>query len=216
MWHSGVARTDPNGTVTAGLVSGFASRVGLMEYHSNHFGGQLRYNLIYLRYGDELNIHRTILTPDGKGILPSLSGRGLQINIGNASLDITQAPNGNIIDIRYNADSITYYKPNDPVTTHLTISTTYPRRGPSVGGNILTIYGLNFNTPGGNPTVTVGDKNCPIKTITATRIECTLPGGFGPVDVTVSKGDASSVFEKGYRYITGVPPPGFQMPRYTG
>jgi IPT/TIG domain/Glucose / Sorbosone dehydrogenase len=189
---------------------------GILEYHSNHFGGQLRYNLIYLRYGAERNIHRTILTPDGRGILPSLMGRGLQMNIGNASLDITQAPNGNLVEMRHQNASVFAFKPVEPATTTLIAKTCFPKRGRTSGGSTLSIYGVNLNTRSPNVTVTVGGINCPTTFVSSTKVDCTLPGGSGTVDVVVRNGAASSTFEKGYRYISGVLPLGFVLPVYTG
>jgi IPT/TIG domain/Glucose / Sorbosone dehydrogenase len=201
---------------TAPIITHQSSIDGIIEFHGNHFGGQLRYNLIYLRYGAVNNIHRIILTPDGQAVLPSLQGRGLAMNIGNASLDITQAPNGNLVEMRYSNSSIYTFVPVEPVTTFLIAKTCFPRRGPSSGGSTLSIYGINLNARSPNVTVSVGGVNCPTTLISSTKVNCILPGGSGTVDVIIRNGLALSTFEKGYRYISGIPLPGFVLPVYTG
>jgi hypothetical protein len=52
--------------------------------------------------------------------------------------------------------------------------------------------------------------------ISAQHLDCTVPGGTGHNDVVVSNGGASSTIPKGYRYVTGLPPPGFKLPVYNG
>ena len=79
----------------------------------------------------------------------------------------------------------------------------FPVRGGIAGGTLLKIYGRNFGT---GPVVQMGGNNCPVVsgTATTTYIECTIPvGTLGLVDVNVTSGAASYLFEKGYRYITG-------------
>jgi IPT/TIG domain/Glucose / Sorbosone dehydrogenase len=201
---------------TAPLLTHASSIDGILEFHGNHFGGQLRYNLIYLRYKDSNNFFRVVLTPDGRALLPSLNKRGISMNIGNLGLDLTQAPNGNLIEMRYNTSNVHYYKPLEPATTELIAKTCWPRRGRTSGGTPLTIYGENFNARSSTVTVTVGGTNCPVTSVSVTKVVCTLPGGVGTVDIVVKNGDASSTFEKGYRYISGVLPPSFQIPVYTG
>jgi IPT/TIG domain len=185
-----------------------------MEYHGMAFGGMLHNNLIVAWYGASESISRLILNEDGSNVVIE-SLVPLELKIGYKSLDVHQAPNGNLMDIRYNEDSIAYYKPLEPPTTALGISTSFPRRGPSAGGNTLTIYGVNLK--GITTTVTVGGRPCPTRSISATRIDCVLPGGpVGPVDIVVVKDGSESVFQDGYRYISGFMPSNFKIPKYTG
>jgi IPT/TIG domain/Glucose / Sorbosone dehydrogenase len=201
---------------SAPLMTHQSSIDGLLEFHGNHFGGQLRYNLVYIRYNGVNNIHRAVLTPDGRSLLPSLQGRGLAMNIGNLGLDITQAPNGNLVEIRYGNSSVYTFAPVEPPTTALIAKTCFPRRGRTSGGTTLSIYGVNLNTRSPNVTVTVGGINCPTTFISSTKVDCTLPGGLGTVDIVVQNGGVSSTFERGYRYISGTLPIGFVLPVYTG
>jgi IPT/TIG domain/Glucose / Sorbosone dehydrogenase len=201
---------------TAPLITHQSSIDGILEFHSNHFNGQLRYNLVYIRYNGLKNIHRIVLTADGRAVLPSLNKKGLKMNIGNLGLDLTQAPNGNLVEMRYASSNVFYYKPVEPATTALIAKTCWPHRGRSSGGSTLSIYGVNFNTRSPTVTVTVGGSNCPVTMVTATRVDCTLPGGVGTVDIVVQNGAATSTFQRGYRYISGVLPQGFILPVYRG
>jgi IPT/TIG domain/Glucose / Sorbosone dehydrogenase len=189
---------------------------GIFEYHAEHFNGQLRGNLIYIQYNAVNNIYRTIVSSDGRAILPALNKKGIVMGIGNLGLDITQAPNGNLVEMRYPVNLVYYYRPVEPETTSLIAKTCFPRRGPVSGGNTLSIYGVNFNARGPTVTVTVGNRNCPTTFVSSKRIDCTLPGGIGTVDIVVNNGGITSTFNLGYRYITGTPPTGFVLPVYTG
>jgi IPT/TIG domain/Glucose / Sorbosone dehydrogenase len=189
---------------------------GIMEFHSNHFSGILRRNLLYIRYGGEKNIYRIVLNADGRGVLPSLNGKGIEMNIGHVGLDLTQAPNGNLVEMRYEDNTVFVYKPVEPNTNALVAKTCFPRRGRSSGGNTLSVYGENFTAKGPTVLVTVGGINCPTTFVSSTRVDCTLPGGTGTVDIVVQNGAASSTFDNGYRYVSGTVPPGFVLPVYTG
>jgi hypothetical protein len=117
------------------------------------------------------------------------------------TLDVTQHPDGTLIDARLSDNSIYYYKPNEPATSALVIKSVFPRRGGQAGGLTLTVYGKNF---GPTMTVTVGGSNCPVITVEPTKVKCKLPGGpLGKVDVVVTAGAKSAAFKDGYRYISG-------------
>jgi IPT/TIG domain/Glucose / Sorbosone dehydrogenase len=201
---------------TAPLMTHPSSIDGILEYHGEHFGGQLRSNLLYIQYNAVNNIYRVALSPDGRSIHSALNKKGVAMGIGNLGLDITQAPNGNLIEMQYPINSVNYYRPVEPATTELIAKTCFPRRGPTSGGNILSIYGVNLNTRGASVSVTVGGRTCPTKYVSLKRIDCTLPGGTGTVDIIVTNGGISSTFKRGYRYISGTPPAGFVLPVYTG
>jgi glucose/arabinose dehydrogenase len=201
---------------TAPLMTHLSSTDGIMEFHGNHFGGQLRGDLFMIRYNGANNIIRVILTPDGTQLLPSLNKKPLQTGIGSQGLDLTQAPNGNLIEMRYQNETVYFHKPLESPTTALIAKICFPRRGPNAGGNRLTVYGVNFNVNSPTVTVTVGGVDCPVTSVSATRIDCTLPGGSGTVDIVVNNGPFSSTFQKGYRYISGIMPMDFVMPVYSG
>jgi IPT/TIG domain/Glucose / Sorbosone dehydrogenase len=200
---------------TAPLMTHPSSIDGILEYHGEHFDGQLRSNLIYIQYNAVNNIYRVALSPDGRAIHSALNQKGVAMNIGNLGLDITQAPNGNLIEMRYPINTVNYYRPIEPSTTDIIAKTCFPRRGPTGGGNLLSIYGVNFNTRGSSVSVSVGGRNCPTTFVSSKRIDCTLPGGTGTVDIIVTNNGISSTFKRGYRYISGTPPPGFVLPVYS-
>jgi hypothetical protein len=182
-----------------------SSTTGIIEYKADHFNRQLRGNLIHVKY--KSGLRRTVLSADGLTANP-LSIPGIML-VGSSGLDVTQAPNGNLIEVRYLANSIFVDKPNEATTAILKVSSVFPSRGGVAGGNLLRMYGFNFiTTPTTtSPTVKVGSSNCPIVvgTLSATYMECTLPGGpVGLVDIIVtSNATGTYTFQQGYRYITG-------------
>jgi IPT/TIG domain len=155
-----------------------------------------------------------VLNEDGSAVSPEAS-LPISMGLGSFVLDITQAPNGNIIEIRY-AENEIYHRPVEETTTNLK-TYCFPHRGGTSGGNLLSIYGVNFNKNGRNLIVTVGGVKCvSLPATTSDRIDCIVPGGVCTVDVVVTNGSQSSTFEQGYRYVSGVLPPDFVLPEYTG
>lgn len=215
---------------TAPLLAVPSSSNGLIEFHSNHFGGQLRGNIIMTQYRATPSLSRVVLNADGDGIVGEK--RVMPLNIGSSGLDITQAPNGNIIEINFANDSISVITPviADEIISSsdvMIVTTVFPRRGPNTGGNTLSIFGVNFVSPPATTTistdlltnVTIGNVPCRnIVVLSSTRIDCVgIPGGYGTVDITVSVTGGryiSSTFERGYRYISGLLPRDFIIPIY--
>jgi glucose/arabinose dehydrogenase len=212
-WWSGKASS--NADLEGALVTSYASRVGLMEYRSDHFAGQLRGNMISVQFNVDNGFSRLILNEDGTDVVPQ-SYKFIPLDIGTGALDVTQAPNGNLIDFRYESNFVTYYAPVDAPKTIPVVNTVWPYRGPASGGNMLSIYGQNFGSVIADAAANVGGVACPIVSVTPVLIECLLPGGMGTVDVKVTIVNTVATYEKGYQYITGLPPPGFVLPIYDG
>lgn len=187
---------------TAPIVVVPSSTNGIIEFHSNHFDGQLRGNLITSRYKGGL--YRIILTADGTGVVPE-SKEPFEL-IGDGLLDVTQHPDGTMFDSRYDTGEIYYYKPIERNTKNtVTILSVFPRRGGNAGGSKLVIYGRNLNKNCSPPTVQVGGSDCNITAVSAAKLECSLPGGSGTVDVTVTVRSEASTLTGAYRYISGIP-----------
>lgn len=183
---------------TAPLLIARSSMDGIIEYQADHFDSQLRGNLIASKYTDGL--FRIILTADGLGVIPQ-SVPALPL-IGDWGLDVCQAPNGNLVEVRLSTNSLFYHRPIEATTTKLKVLSVFPHRGPNTGGTKLNIYGVNLSGTG--LAVKVGGRNCPIVTRTTTKLTCTIPGGTnGNVDVVVTSSTGSYTFQKGYRYISG-------------
>jgi IPT/TIG domain/Glucose / Sorbosone dehydrogenase len=192
-------------------------QVGLVEFHGNHFGGQLRRNLIMTRYEVATEgLSRVVLNENGTSVSPE-SFIPISMGIGSHAIDTTQAPNGNLIEVRYKQNEIYSNRPVEPATTEVIVKTVFPHRGRNSGGNLLSIYGVNLNAHGSSPIVTVGEEYClNVTFVSSTRIDCVVPGGFGTVDIVVTLGPTSSTFEQGYRYVSGVLPANFVLPTYDG
>lgn len=192
--------TEPSdSSFTAPVIILPSSTDGIIEYQADHFNGQLRGNLITSKYQDGL--FRVILNPDGLGVDPQ-SMKPIPF-CGDGGLDVTQAPNGNMIDVRLNTNTMYYYQPNEAPTSTLGVKAVFPQRGGNAGGTMLSVYGVNLNSGNSSPAVTIGGRNCPVVSVLATKIVCTLPGGSGTVDIVVTGSAGSYTFQRGFRYITG-------------
>jgi hypothetical protein len=195
------AASEPSGDgYTAPLMKLDSSSDGICEFRSNHFNGQMRGNLIVSKYTGGLR--RIILTPDGTAVLPQ-SDPEIPIG-GNNGLDVTQAPNGNLIDARFDRNEMYYFKPNEPSSEVLQVKSVFPFRGGVAGGGKIMIFGDNFAA---GATVQIGNNDCSnVNVISSTKIECIIPGGyFGNVDVAVTIGEITDTFPNSYKYITGLP-----------
>lgn len=175
-----------------------AATCGIIEFRSNHFGGQLRGNLISSKYTGAL--YRTILTSNGRSVSPQ-TNPPLPI-VGDYGLDVTQAPGGELIEVRYQDSDIFFHRPVEPNTSAVKLLSIFPHRGPLAGGSSLHLYGKNLNK-NGTPTVTVGGKPCVVTTTKEFRVQCTIPPGSGTVDITLTAAGETAVFNQGYRYIKG-------------
>jgi hypothetical protein len=192
--------TDPTSTAHERAISTiFPSADGIIEYEADFFDKQLRHNLIVSRYKNGL--YRAILSPDGKTIIPD--SIPLIPLVGAAGLDVTMAPNGNLIEVRLSSNSLGIHVAKEAATSVLQVKSVFPRRGGQAGGTKLTIYGINLGSKT-STSVTIGGQSCPIISATATLVDCVVPGGvLGTVDIVVSGIAGSYSFQRGYRYISG-------------
>jgi IPT/TIG domain/Glucose / Sorbosone dehydrogenase len=196
VWRNPTEPTSANYQSPIGVV--LSSATGIIEYQADHFNGQLRGNLIHVKYKKELL--RTVLSEDGLTANP-LTLPGLTL-LGQNGLDVAQAPNGNLIEVRYTTSSLFLSQPLESATAAIRVGSVFPTRGSLAGGTTLRVYGLNFGT---SATVTVGGISCPIVgAVTNTFLQCTLPGRpEGLYDIAVTAIAGTYTFQKGYRYITG-------------
>jgi glucose/arabinose dehydrogenase len=216
VWRSPEALSNITTKHTVPLLIVSSSRNGLMEFHGNHFGGQLRGNLIMTQYRATPSLTRVILHADGDRLVVN---RSLPLNIGSSGLDITQAPNGNLIEMQYSVDSLAVIRPVLADIGVMVVTTVFPRRGPNAGGYPVSIFGMNFGSTmdATSLIVTIGKVRCmDVILVSSIRIDCLrIPGGFGTVDITITNSTgASSTFEQGYRYISGLLPNDFILPVY--
>lgn len=201
VWHNPTESSSSEYQAPIGVL--LSSATGMIEYKSDHFDKQLRNNLIHAKFKSRL--YRSVIMSDGDVHPLSLPGIPL---LGGAGLDVTQAPNGNLIEVRYVANKIFVSRAVEPEGVALKVYSVFPTRGSVLGGTKLSIYGVNFGEHGG-ASVTVGNKDCPITNADASFIECVLPGGRSDtlVDIVVSSNKSSPsqsyTFAEGYRYIDG-------------
>lgn len=134
---------------------------------------------------------------------PELSGQAIKF-AGGRGLDVTQAPDGSLIEARYSDSELYAYKPVEADSPAVALKSVFPHRGGQAGGSTLTVYGKNLKKNGASPSITVGGSNCAVQSATNNKLKCTLPGGSGTVDVVVSVGGETYTMYSGYRYISGV------------
>ena len=201
VWHS---INDPStADYTAPIATFPASTNGITEYRADTFAGQLRGALLLSRWTGELfNVE---LSADGLSVINNTT------LISEGGLDVVVGPDGTIFIVQNVDGEIIYHAPDETPTGNLTITNTFPYRGPLDGGNELSIFGNAF-TDFGSPTVTVGGQACGVTSSTNTEITCTLNQGAaaGAYDVVVSAGGQNDTFANGYTYIgeiTTPPPP---------
>jgi hypothetical protein len=202
---------------TAPIMKLRSSSDGIIEYDASYFNNEMRGNLIVSKYKDGL--FRIVLSPDGTKVAP-YSNPAIVLD-GDNGLALTQTPNGNLIDVRYDTNECYVYIPEQPPTTVLTIYSIFPRRGKLQGGSKLSIYGTNFdnsndNNNNNNTTtivplsivVYVGGYVCSnVIVISSTHIDCTIPPSsiVQRANIEVYKGMEYATFVNGYHYIIGQP-----------
>lgn len=170
-----------------------SSTNGIVEFQSWHFKGQMWGDLILSKFKGKL--FRVVLDANGQY-------QAIADLVWSGGLHVTQGPDGSLFVAQINKGKVIYNKPDEPPSTTTTIKSVWPRRGPSGGSNKLTIYGELFDN--GAVTVLVGGSSCPVISASATKIECTLPGGPpGKVPVSVTSGPVTTILQDGYRYMQG-------------
>ena len=198
------------------LLYAHSALVGMMEYTGNQFGGQLRGNLMTVYYEAQNGTTRLILSENGTTVSP-FAPNLIPMGFGSNAIDMTQAPNGNLIEVRYTKNELHYIRPVEPVTSLLVVNTVFPTRGLNGGNMSISIYGENLNRNGPIVEVKVGSSNCgQVNVVSSKQVDCITPGGFGTNDIVVTNGIATSTLPKAYRYISGVMPSDFVLPVYTG
>ena len=140
VWRNPTEPTSANYQSPLGVI--LSSATGIIEYQADHFNGQLRGNLIHVKYKKELL--RTVLSADGLSANP-LTIPGLKL-LGQNGLDVAQAPNGNLFEARYTTSSLFISRPNEAATAAIRVGSVFPTRGGVAGGTALRVYGLNFGT----------------------------------------------------------------------
>jgi Glucose / Sorbosone dehydrogenase len=195
-WHR---CTAPSGNgYTAPMMRLESATGGMIEFRTNHFGGQLRGNLIYSQYNGAL--HRVIISADCKGVLPA-SNPALPL-VGDIGLAVTQAPSGELIEARFQDGHVFFHRPVEAATdATLVVTGVFPYRGVRVGGFTVHIYGTNSDN-------NRQDSDCASRRIGVHRHSreivpggLTLPSGLGTVDVQLTLGATTVTFPKFYRYI---------------
>ena len=205
VWRSAFEPSDENYTAPLAIIP--ASSNGIVEFQSSAFGGQLRGNLLFVKYRGDL--FRAILTEDGNALKPESNPPVSMVSSLDAGLDIVQGPDSKLYSVRYKSGKVRFFAPNEAPSTRMLIESVFPRRGGQAGGSTFSVYGQNLLGDGATTTVvSVGGNPClPVLSNSATMIQCILPGGVAgtAVDILVTNGSEAAVFPAGYHYITGLP-----------
>ncbi|WP_404789623.1 DUF4347 domain-containing protein [Altericista sp. CCNU0014] len=164
------------GEYTAPLAVVNSATVGITEYRSLAFNGQLYGNLFAQKWKQQ--VWNVKLDSSGDQSLQVTSITGMA-----DGLDILTGPGGAVVGIDYTADYITVATP-DPLLnpTGATAWDIHPWRAPA--GTEFVIGGVNFNPT--NTTVTIADQAITITGISSNRIRGILPDLSGLDQATLS------------------------------
>ena len=124
VWRSPTSQSDAS--YNNPLIIMKSSTDGIIEYQADHFGKQMRGNLIASKY--TAGLFRVILSADGQTVI-SQSNPPLTMQLGDQGLDVTQAPNGNLIKVR--------------LGSNLCANAVFPCRGGVAYSIALTGYGVH-------------------------------------------------------------------------
>jgi len=182
-----------------------SSSFGIAEFVTNHFGQQLKGDLIIGKSKGPLM--RVILSNQGDRVA---FGPGSLVSEGGMA--VTQGPDGTLFVAQYESNRLVYHRPVERESNATSLLSCFPRRG--AGGTQLWLYGQNF---GDSPVVTVGDSDCNVTQITNETVVCTLPHAPpGRVSVVVSSDSTASTLEDGFTYVASrmfLPPSNVTVPQ---
>ncbi|MBE9080135.1 PQQ-dependent sugar dehydrogenase, partial [Romeria aff. gracilis LEGE 07310] len=191
------APTEPSNEIYTSPIHGdfLASTNGLTEYRSTTFGGQLRGNLLAQRYNSLL--YNVKLSADGTQVLDV---NEIKTNAGTtSSLDILTGFSGAIVGADYNDDKVIAALPVDStVGSNMIAYDILEWRAPATGNGQFVIGGTNFSGSVSDTTVTIGDQQATVASVTSSRIFGTLPtlsfSGDPLLDIAVnSNGQTSTI-----------------------
>ena len=113
---------------------------------------------------------------------------------GSHKLHVYKSPSGNA-----------WFNTSDTVRCIALVTGVSPSLGSVHGGTDITIDGVGFDPTFGRVSVTVGGKQCQVKSVTYTKVVCTTPAGSGSVNVVVQSGSVTFP-SVGFSYDSSVTP----------
>ena len=99
---------------------------------------------------------------------------------GNHKLHVYKSPSGNA-----------WFNTSDTVQCIALVTGVAPNLGSIHGGTDISIDGVGFDPTFGRVSVTVGGKQCVVKSVTYTRVVCATPSGSGSVNIVVQSGSVT-------------------------
>ena len=99
---------------------------------------------------------------------------------GNHKLHVYKSPSGNA-----------WFNTSDTVQCIALVTGVTPNLGSIHGGTDISIDGVGFDPTFGRVSVTVGGKQCVVKSVTYTRVVCATPSGSGSVNIVVQSGSVT-------------------------
>lgn len=173
-----------------------SAKTGLQEYGSSHFCGKMRGNLVMSK-NSGLGTLRLIMNKCNCG---KVSGAPREF-IPRSGIRVMENIRGDLLFPQYQGKSgVLVHRPKVNTKATLTITNALPFRHGRHGGTPLTIGGLGFRN---GAKVLVGTKNCPVKRLTPSEIECTVPAmkRGSLVSVTVIIRDLKRTLEQAILYM---------------
>lgn len=200
-YHPGTEASNAEYTAPIGLLP--TSSDGIAEYKSGVFGGQMQGDLLYVSWVDG-TLHRVELSPDGSAVAADLT---LASALPGA-LDVAIDSDGTIFVAEYNANRITFFRPDESPVSGITVTGIAPSAGPLSGGQSVTITGTNF-TSTSDTAVLMGSggtaqpfTNVVVQNST-TITAVTPPQPIGAKDVRVTNSVGTATLVNGYNYVSG-------------
>lgn len=180
------------------LVTLPSSQDGILEYHSEAFGGAMRGDLVVQKYNGDAR--RITLATDGRSVTTVQ-------NIGpvTGALDIVEGPGGALIAVDFSGSEIEVLVPVESAPATLTVTDIRPWRAPAAGGTPFVIGGRGFAGTVASSSVKIGNLQAVLTSVSPTRITGFLPPQPAPttdfLDLTVTSGNQTDVLPEAFRYL---------------
>ncbi len=174
---------------------------GLVEYRATTFGNQLRGDLIGQKWGAHLRW--ADLAADGLSVVAESA-----LSLVTGGLGVETGPGGALLVIDYLSNRVRKYVPDDLAASGVTAYEITPWRAPRTGGTAFAIGGTGFGPHAGTQ-VRIGNINCFLTSVSATRIRGIVPANsqmfWEPVDVTVVSNGQTRVLPRAFRWLDVAP-----------
>jgi len=175
-----------------------SSTDGIIDYRANSFQGAIRGDLFMSKvsFGENGLLYRAELSPNGEWL-----EAGPYQFLDRSGLSLVQGLYGELVMPQLKKYTVIAYQPWEDPPASVQMLNVYPSRGPAGGGNVIMVTGHHLNMEG--TIIMVGDRPCTeFWDVFYDSIKCTVPAGWGKVQVTVIQGEFTSTgYGHDYEYL---------------